>query len=359
MRQVARALVVLLVICWPRFAAAANLTLAWDPPSDGVAIGYVIYYGTASHSYTQQVNVGNATSFAVSGLASATTYYFSVRAYDAAGNLSSFSEEVSGMTDRPAVSTVLLTSTSSSPITLGGSVTWNAAATGGLTPYEYQWSVLHNDQWTVGPWMPSSTWAWTPAEASADYLIRVAVRSAGSNSSGEKVETAPFTVLAPAAAAPPPAAPAPPAAPSPPTPPANSCVTPDPFAFMGGGVCYNGGWLPPGMAPPPNNPTPSASASAPAPIAAPAPAAPPGPPAINTCSTPDPFAFMGGGVCYSGGWLPPGMVVPAGGAAPPAPVPAAPAAPAVCATPDPFTAIGGGVCVNGGWRPRMMGGGEN
>ena len=28
------------------------------------------------------------------------------------------------------------------------------------------------------------------------------------------------------------------------------CVTPDPFANMGGGTCWNGGWLPPGMAPP-------------------------------------------------------------------------------------------------------------
>lgn len=35
-------------------------------------------------------------------------------------------------------------------------------------------------------------------------------------------------------------------APSSPT----SCITPDPFATLGGGTCYNGSWLPPGMAPP-------------------------------------------------------------------------------------------------------------
>lgn len=28
------------------------------------------------------------------------------------------------------------------------------------------------------------------------------------------------------------------------------CTTPDPFAGLGGGTCYNGGWLPPGMTPP-------------------------------------------------------------------------------------------------------------
>ena len=39
----------------------------------------------------------------------------------------------------------------------------------------------------------------------------------------------------------------------PPTPapaPTTSCATPNPFASMGGGMCYQGGWLPPGMVPP-------------------------------------------------------------------------------------------------------------
>ena len=31
---------------------------------------------------------------------------------------------------------------------------------------------------------------------------------------------------------------------------------------------------------------------------------------ITTCSTPDPFSSLGGGTCYNGGWLPPGMVPP-------------------------------------------------
>ena len=39
----------------------------------------------------------------------------------------------------------------------------------------------------------------------------------------------------------------------PPAPPPSgpgSCATPDPFVSLGGGTCYNGGWLPPGMSPP-------------------------------------------------------------------------------------------------------------
>jgi hypothetical protein len=69
---------------------------------------------------------------------------------------------------------------------------------------------------------------------------------------------------------------------------------------MGGGTCYNGGWLPPGMAAP-------SGSTAPTPSPAPSPA--PGPSAPSGCSTADPFANMGGGTCYKGGWLPPGMTL--------------------------------------------------
>jgi hypothetical protein len=98
-----------LAICWSHNAEAATLTLAWDPPSDGVTTGYVIYYGTASHSYSQQVNVGFVTSYTVTGLAAATTYYFIVRAYDATGAFSDPSGEISGMTPANQPPTVFLT----------------------------------------------------------------------------------------------------------------------------------------------------------------------------------------------------------------------------------------------------------
>ena len=112
------------------------------------------------------------------------------------------------------------------------------------------------------------------------------------------------------------------------------CTGPDPFASLGGGTCYKGGWLPPGM------PIPGAQPATPAPAA---------PVAASVCATPDPFAALGGGTCYNGGWLPPGMAVPGGQGA--APVPAAPVAPSACTTPDPFAALGGGSCYDGGWLP--------
>jgi hypothetical protein len=93
------------------------------------------------------------------------------------------------------------------------------------------------------------------------------------------------------------------------------CVSHDPFVAFGGGVCHDGGWLPPGLAAP--GTTPSTL----------------GP---NQCATPDPFVALGGGRCINGGWLPPGVPTPG---------------PTSCATPDPFVVLGGGVCANGGWLP--------
>src|SRR5262245_25519308 len=86
----------LLVISFARVAEAANLTLAWDSPSDSVTTGYIIFYGTASRSYSQQINSGPVTSYTVTGLTAGTTYYFVVCAYSATGALSSPSTEISG-----------------------------------------------------------------------------------------------------------------------------------------------------------------------------------------------------------------------------------------------------------------------
>lgn len=139
-------------------------------------------------------------------------------------------------------------------------------------------------------------------------------------------------------------------------PPASLCSTPDPFAAMGGGTCWGGGWFPPGSSVPAS----AAVSPAPAAVAAVVPAAQ----AVSdgTCLTPDPFAAMGGGVCLNSGWLPPGSApAPAAPVAvpvvtTPAPVGAstvvpAPAAAMTCTTSDPFAAMGGGTCVNGGWLP--------
>jgi hypothetical protein len=147
----------------------------------------------------------------------------------------------------------------------------------------------------------------------------------------------------------PPAVTPPPAAPPPATPagPSSGCATPDPFASFGGGTCANGGWLPPGMAPPTSTSIPQEPYTPPTP-----------PPVSANCSTPDPFVTLGGGTCANGGWLPPGIPVPSvpppPPTTPPTTPPPAPTPPGSCSTPDPFAALGGGTCSNGGWLPPGM-----
>jgi len=75
--------------------SAGTASLAWDSsPSSGVA-GYRVYIGTSSGSYTSTVEAGNAMTSTISGLTTGARYYFAVKAYNASGMESPFSNEIS------------------------------------------------------------------------------------------------------------------------------------------------------------------------------------------------------------------------------------------------------------------------
>jgi len=188
---------VLLAISCPRLSDAADLTLTWDPPSDGVTTGYMIYVGQAPQTYSQQVDVGFVTSFTVTGLSDGTAYYVTVRAYDATGALSDPASEVTGTT-QPAITGLTVTSSVPSPQVVGTTITFTAAATGGVPPHEFQFSLYDSIQWTTSAWTTASTTMWTPSTPGNGYWMNVAVRSSGSsNPDGELVRMLPFTITAP------------------------------------------------------------------------------------------------------------------------------------------------------------------
>jgi len=77
-----------------RDAQATTARLAWDRNPEPDIAGYRVYYGTTSGSYYYDVDVGPATSCAISGLDARTIYYLAVKAYNSLGDLSDYSAEI-------------------------------------------------------------------------------------------------------------------------------------------------------------------------------------------------------------------------------------------------------------------------
>jgi len=92
---------VLLFLAAP--ALSADVTLAWDPNGEADLEGYGVYFklGASGPPYDlfgyvtlQELNDPDNPAFAVTGLAKGSSYYFSVTAYDTAGNESGYSTPV-------------------------------------------------------------------------------------------------------------------------------------------------------------------------------------------------------------------------------------------------------------------------
>lgn len=75
--------------------AQSSVTLAWNPSASTDVVGYNIYYGVASQTYTNSVAVGDVTNGTISGLVSNTTYFFAATAVDGQGLESQDSTEIS------------------------------------------------------------------------------------------------------------------------------------------------------------------------------------------------------------------------------------------------------------------------
>jgi hypothetical protein len=101
--------------------AHAQVTLGWTASTGSNVTGYEIYYGTVSGNYTYNVNAGNTTSYALSGLSAGATYYFAATAYDSAGDQSAYSNQVSYTV--PSACTYSISPTSKSFAASGGTGT--------------------------------------------------------------------------------------------------------------------------------------------------------------------------------------------------------------------------------------------
>ncbi len=80
--------------------ALTPVTVAWDE-NNPVPEGYIVYWGTSNGNYPNSHDVGAATQYTIPDLQDGLTYYFAVKAYDDAGNLSAYSEEISNTVGTP------------------------------------------------------------------------------------------------------------------------------------------------------------------------------------------------------------------------------------------------------------------
>lgn len=109
-------------------AIAADVSLAWDPsPSDDVS-GYRLHIGSSSRTYSSHIAVGNQTTYKVTSLTSG-TWFFTVTAFDSAGNESDYSNEVSQTITAPntggdSTPPVITGVTSSSIIGTSATIAW-------------------------------------------------------------------------------------------------------------------------------------------------------------------------------------------------------------------------------------------
>ncbi len=94
-----RLAILLALILSPLSAHGASLTASWNANQEADLAGYKLYYGTQSGSYGAPITIGkDATSYRLTGLAEATTYYAVMTAFDTSGNESGYSEEASAST---------------------------------------------------------------------------------------------------------------------------------------------------------------------------------------------------------------------------------------------------------------------
>jgi len=77
------------------WAQAGQVTLSWDANNEPNLDGYYCYYGTVSGTYGTPIDVGNVTTYTVTGLTEGETYFFAVTAYGSPSDESGYSNEVS------------------------------------------------------------------------------------------------------------------------------------------------------------------------------------------------------------------------------------------------------------------------
>ncbi|MGC9194859.1 MAG: PKD domain-containing protein [Syntrophobacteraceae bacterium] len=118
-------------------ALAAQAVLAWNASTDSSVTGYKVYYGSQSGTYQAPIDVGNNTTYTLTGLSASQTCYFAVTAYSSTQE-SPFSQEVAcDFITAATDSNGQITPVGTTALTAGGSQTYTIVPNSG-----YQISAL-------------------------------------------------------------------------------------------------------------------------------------------------------------------------------------------------------------------------
>lgn len=79
-----------------------SVTVAWNPSTDPMVTGYIIYHGVESRSYTNKFDVANDITHTISNLNAGVEYFIAATAYNVIGLQSDYSDEISFTILEPA-----------------------------------------------------------------------------------------------------------------------------------------------------------------------------------------------------------------------------------------------------------------
>src|SRR2546425_1622860 len=172
----------------PALSSAAQVTLVWDPNTETDLAGYKLYYSTSSGSYQSSVDVGNLTSYTLSGLLEGRIYYFAVTAYNLSLGESGFSNEVNKAIADVTPPTVSITAPTTGATVSGSAVMVSASASDnvGVAGVQFKMDGVNlGAEVTLAPY--SVSWNTTLATSGTHSMTAVARDAAGNTATSAAV----------------------------------------------------------------------------------------------------------------------------------------------------------------------------